>query len=304
MAANRRAQAEIDRAAAAWLIRLGRPALAETDRRAFRAWLDADPAHAAAFEEARSLWDGLGPTAARVETAVLGRARRRLALAAAVCLGIALGAVLLRSGADVATPHGTVETVALADGSRMTLDGDSAADLRLDPALRRVTLRRGRAFFDVAPDPGRPFVVVAGTVETAVRGTAFSVERQGDTVAVVVERGRVAVTDGAGATAEVAAGQRIEAGAAPLGPPGPASLAAALAWRRGLMVFEDRTLGEVAAALDRATGAPVLIPQPAVRALRLSGVFRGDRPAAVLDAIEAGLGVRIVRLGLATVILD
>lgn len=305
MATDPDMQGRIDRAATAWLVRLGSPMLDDADRRAFRDWLDADPAHGAAFDEVRRLWRGLdAPTAAlrRVERRRVGV--RRLA-AAAVLLVTALAVAQLGSGADHATAEGEQVSVTLADGSRMALDGDSAADVRIDDGARRVELRRGRAFFEVAPDPTRPFVVAADGVEAVALGTAFVVDRRPGGVEVVVALGRVAVRDGTGAARELAPGERVEATAEGLGAPGAATLETALAWRRGLIVLivlEDRRLADVALELDRATGARVMIPQPSVRDLRLSGVFRDDDPAAVIAAIEAGLGLRTVRLGPATVI--
>lgn len=300
------AQAEIDRAASAWLIRLGSPALDDAGRQAFRAWLDADPAHGRAFETARRVWDGLSaPATALAETErrrARRRSRRRAGLAATAVVGVALlvGAVL-HDGADHATGYADRETVVLADGSRMTLDGNSAADVAVDGATRRVTLRRGRAFFEVTADPDRPFVVRAAGFETVVLGTAFAVDLQGTAVAVVVEHGSVAVRDAAGDAVELSAGEQVAARDR-IGVPEPARLASALAWRRGLMVFEDRTLGEVVAELDRATGRRILVPQASVRSLRLSGVFREDDPETVLAAIAAALGVRVVGLGVATVL--
>lgn len=300
MAAEPVRERDVDRAAAAWLVRLDGPGLDDAERRGFRAWHDADPAHAAAFERARHLWSGLGAAAAGLDRTTRQRRRRRVAVVVSLVLAAAIDGLLLRPGANLATPHAAIETVTLADGSRLTLDGDSAADIAMDPAARRVTLRRGRAFFEVEPDAGRPFVVVAGPVAAEVLGTAFMVDRHGGGVSILVERGRVAVSL-AGERVELAAGERVEVDDH-LGPPAPAALASALAWRRGLMVFEDRTLAEVAAELDRSTRARVVIPQASVRELVLSGIFRADDPDAILDAIRTGLGLGVARLGVATVI--
>lgn len=300
MAADPRLKAEIDREAAAWLIRLGSPALEDADRRAYRAWLEADPAHADAIEAARRLWSGLGGTAAALERSVRRRRWRRAGRALAALLLVALAGLSLRTPPDHVAPYGEIVTVTLADGSRMTLDGNSAADVAIDANTRRVDLHRGRAFFEVTPDARRPFVVTAGSVETAVLGTAFAVDLRRDGVEVVVERGRVGVR--AGTVVELDPGQRVAASDGRLGAPGPAALGEALSWRRGLLVFEDRTLGEVAEELRRTTGTHILIPQASVRALRLSGVFRESEPAAVVDAIKAGLGLGTARLGIATVI--
>jgi transmembrane sensor len=303
MAADQTPQGDIDRAAAAWLTRLGSPLLDDADRHAYRAWIDADPARRAAFEQARRLWGELAAPAAALAAAERQRVRRRRLLAAAVAASLlAVAGLATRGGAEHATAYGEVQTVTLPDGSRMTLDGNSAADVRVDADARRVTLRRGRAFFDVTEDTARPFVVVAGPVETTVLGTAFAVDRDGADVAVVVERGRVDVRDASGAAAALVAGEGVEAPAGRVGMPEPAALGPVLAWRRGLMVFDDRSLGEVAADLARSTGTRIVIPQASVQGLRLSGVFSEDDPAAVLAAIEAGLGVRVARLGVATVI--
>lgn len=301
MTTDSTARKAIDRAAATWVVRLGSPVLDDEDRRAFRAWLDADPAHREAFEAAHSVWDDLEVPAEQLATSERRRSWRGMWLAAtAVVLAIA-GAAFGPTRADYATGSAEREIVTLADGSRITLGSHSAVDVHMDSAGRRVALRHGRVFFEVAPDPTRPFVVAAGDVETAVLGTAFAVDRSGDTVAVVVEHGKVAVRDGAGGAIELAAGERVSASDA-LGDPQPARLDHALAWRRGLLVFEDMTLAEIATEIGRTSGEHIVIPQATVRDLRLSGVFRESDPIAIIDTIRDGLDLRSVDLGPATVI--
>jgi len=130
-----------------------------------------------------------------------GRQRRRtlLAVGAVALCGVATVAVVgLRHRAPVTagraapgTPHLT-----LADGSEATLTSDGSVQVE-EQTLTRVKLRQraGSARYVVRHDPARDFVVRAEDVTIRVRGTIFSVELRGDTVAVTVERGRVEVSD-------------------------------------------------------------------------------------------------------------
>ena len=81
--------------------------------------------------------------------------------------------------ADQRTLAGEQRVLTLDDGSRVTLAGDSAINLDLTDHQRRVTLLRGRVYFQVAPDPQRPFLVEAGEARVRVTGTRFEVRRDG-----------------------------------------------------------------------------------------------------------------------------
>ena len=83
----------------------------------------------------------------------------------------------------------------LRDGSvALPLDASSVLAVREDsPGRIALALDRGRAHFDVAPRPERPFVVQVGEVTVTVVGTAFTVERIADRIGVTVERGTVRV---------------------------------------------------------------------------------------------------------------
>ncbi len=84
-------------------------------------------------------------------------------------------------GADQRTAAGEQRVLTLDDGSRLTLAGDSAINLDLVDHQRHVTLLRGRAYFQVASDPHRPFLVEAGEARVRVTGTRFEVRRDGAT---------------------------------------------------------------------------------------------------------------------------
>ncbi|MEJ1961315.1 MAG: FecR domain-containing protein [Gammaproteobacteria bacterium] len=88
------------------------------------------------------------------------------------------------------------------DGSAITLNTDSQLRVALTEAERRVDLKQGEAFFEVAKDSTRPFVVEAGRKRVVAVGTKFSVRRDGDFVE-VVDRGQ-----GAGGGCDASATQR------------------------------------------------------------------------------------------------
>ena len=115
----------------------------------------------------------------------------------------------------------------LADGSEVTLDVDSQVEVSSLGEARRLTLRRGRAFFDVAHDPAHPFIVSVRTRSVTALGTRFAVsDRVGDPL-VVLRQGRVRVADEGGhQKAELAPDQQLSLGrGGGGGPPTPHRLA-------------------------------------------------------------------------------
>ena len=287
----------------------------EDDRRRFSAWLAADPAHGRALAQARALWTSLDGPAARLGADGWHRAPERtrarhalrMAAAAAVCAVIAGGLLwrdpgfIDRALADHATRPGEHREVMLADGSRLYLDGDSAVSVTLGAGGREIRLMRGRVWFDVAPDPGRPFTVTADAIAARVLGTAFGVD--GESASVTVEHGLVAVSAPRGGEARLSEGERIAASGGMLGAATAVEPEVELAWRRGLIVLDAAPLGRVADELDRMSPGRVVIPDAGLRALTLSGVFRVDEPEAVLEAMRSALGLRTLTVpGLATVV--
>lgn len=169
----------------------------------------------------------------------------------------------------LATPTGRTARLLLPEGSALTLDVHSAAEVRLTARRREVHLLAGGAFFAVARDAERPFVVQAGAARVIVLGTRFEVRIEADGVRIAVESGRVRV-EGARAAGspvlQLEAGQaaRVDGAGALLAEPAPATVAS---WRSGWLEFDRVPLGEVVARLNRyRAGGPVRI-EPAAAAL-------------------------------------
>ena len=83
------------------------------------------------------------------------------------------------------------EAVTLADGSRVTLNTRTRGRALVNEQERRFWLEEGEAYFEVAHDPARPFVVMAGKDRVTVLGTRFSVRYEDGRTEVTVLEGRV-----------------------------------------------------------------------------------------------------------------
>lgn len=235
-------------AATRWFISLQDGEDVEHRRREFELWRQADPAHAAAYARIEALWQASGA----MSGLTIDQDRRRLlgggvATLAAVLAGY--GVMRTHPLATYRTGTGERRTVALPDGSVAELASKTVLDVSYGDGRRRLRLLEGEAWFQVAPDKARPFVVeVAGGTVTAL-GTAFSTSLIGDRAQVTVTEHAVEVAR-RGQTRRVQAGQGVSFGPAGMSAVDP-SEPNALSWRTGVLVFEARPLGEVVRVLDR-----------------------------------------------------
>lgn len=298
-------RAAVEAEAAAWLARLNGPFRSARSEAGLRQWLERDPAHQAAFERATEIWEMI-PGAVPEREAVAEQAppvsrRRMIATAAGIAVLVAVGGsyALLSRPPAYETAVGGQELVRLDDGSRVSLNTDSRIAVLYSDGERRVRLDRGEAMFEVAHNPGRPFLVEAGDERIRALGTSFVVRRDsaGKTSVTLIE-GRVEVARQAGAAriGILSPGQRVtvsaNAGAALDRPP----IELVTAWRRGEVVFEDASLIEVAEELNRYSPNRLVV-DPGVAALRVSGVFSTSDPGEAARAIAALHRLRVEQAG-------
>ncbi|MEJ1969098.1 MAG: FecR domain-containing protein [Rhizomicrobium sp.] len=313
--------------AAAW-----RMHLAEIDAETtadFEAWLT-EPGCTEAWARVAPCWDYFGeqasaPELVRARQAALGDARRASAqrrsprewrsliggIAAVLVLGmIAWGAVRwLQSPDDYATAFGERRVLTLADGSRVSLDSNSEVTVRYSKNARELQLLRGQARFDVAHDVERPFSVLAGEQKVIATGTAFNIDVGGSKVVVTLIEGHVVVLDEnrmadptvASAapsprrrSIELKAGQQLAA--LPEKPPeiARANIQRVTAWTTGQLMFDNEPLSAVVARINRYTGTPIVIDDPKVAALRISGVFNTGDINGFVDVVTHYLPVQAV----------
>ena len=197
------------------------------------------------------------------------------------------------------TTLGDIDTVSLADGSRTVLASDSRIDVHLSRRERRVDLSRGEAIFDVAKDPGRPFVVDAGQREVVAVGTRFSVRRDAQELRVVVTEGTVRLQSPAASTRPQPTALLPAGSVALVRGDGVLMRSLAIAdaermldWRDGLLVFRDTTLAEAAAEFNRYSARKLVIADAEAGALRIGGSFRWDNAEGFARLLERGFPVR------------
>lgn len=297
-----------DDAAIAWFVRLRDEQASEADRAAFTAWRKADPAHERAWHELEAIWGALDQRSSAkiaVPAAAASAPRRRpltpwrsLAVAAMLLLAVTASLRLQPPGlfADHRTGIGERRTIALADGSRVELGPGSAVDIEIDGARRAVRLVSGEAFFSVARDENRPFVVSAGQGEIAVLGTAFDVKiAPSERVSVVVTESKVAVSAGGGAAVRVSAGQEVSYDGRGVSPVRAADLDTAQAWRQDQIVFHDAPLDTVLSELSRYRRGHVQLLGGELGKRRVTAVFDAKRPDTALETIARNLDLRLLR---------
>lgn len=279
------------------------------------AWLDADPQHRRAYEQAESVVMMLGglqglsvspnitPSVSplRRTTARAGSRWRVPAMAAggllAACLALTVAAL---PGPAYETARGETRQIALGDGSQITLAPASRLKAASRWRPRALSLEKGEAFFVVAHQSGRPFTVQAGDALVRVVGTRFNVHRADQAVRVEVEQGAVQVSDGpegrdravtlrAGQTA-LADGRGVTVGVLARSEP-------AGGWRQGRLAYEDAPLAEVVADLNRYSARPLTLGSTATGRLKVTAAFdvaQADRFVAELPRV---LPVRLVADG-------
>lgn len=294
----------IDEEAAAWVVRLREASSADWE--AFTAWLEADPAHGAAYDLV-ALADLELDELPRAKPAPLTspaerRSSRRafLGWSGAAIAAALVGVVTFGPGGNgdtyaVATGAGEHRTVALADGSRIELNGGTRLTLDRDnPRFARV--EQGEALFTVVHDEARPFQVEAGDARLHDLGTVFNVVHDGVRIDVAVAEGAVRWRRG-GEQVDLNPGMALSQreGEAALVTRGAAADVGG--WRQGRLSYSGARYDAVAADLSRNLGKPVTIA-PAAAPRRFSGTILIDRDAATtMERVGALLDVSARRSG-------
>ena len=303
--------------AAAWLLRL-RSAPDDAGLRAeFDVWLSRDPSHAEAWERAQQVWSlaGVVGPAPRRRTSVLtpasegrlhgtsprvGQNKKAariwgfgLAVAASLSLVVVLFPLLqLQMQADYVSAVGEIRSIELADGSRVQLDSDSAIAIDYARDRRIVEILAGQAFFSVQNDRQRPFSVKADGVDVTVTGTEFEVRLASTDVSVGVAEGEVRVTRpqkvkyGETDATILIAGQGLRVHV----PDGavermPVSLQSLASWRRGRLLIESATVGDLVQALRRYRSGAIVITDDTLAAKQVTGVFDLTDPLRALKTV-------------------
>lgn len=191
-----------------WLVRFNEGELSATEQQAFQQWRDASPQNADAWRTAEVLMNKLGQLPPSVAMPVLNRQdeQGRRAFISKLLLLLCVAPVgwsswrLFQSqgwAADHRTAVGEQRELVLADGSRITLNTDSAINVRFDQTRRLIHLVRGEVMIETGADRAaaqkRNFIVSTAFGQLQALGTVFSVNQQDKQAYLAVVEGAVRV---------------------------------------------------------------------------------------------------------------
>ena len=310
MIAERQEDRQAEREAADWYARLSRTPVETEDLEAFYAWRR-DPRNDAAYKRMEDIGRAVRELRGDPDMAAAARAardrgatkRRResrrkvvafsiggLMTAAACVAGVT---ILLRAPRTFDTDVGQMTVVRLEDGSRLSLNTDSRVRVRFTKGERHVELVRGQAFFEVAHDTTRPFLVSSGSTEVRAVGTQFDVRADGSNlVRVVLAEGRVAVRDD-DRKWTLEPGQGIALGADPRSAhPTSVDVTALTSWREGRLIFEDVPLRDAVAEINRYSKTKLVLGAGVPASRRVSGRFETGDVNDFINAVTLAYGLR------------
>lgn len=287
-----------------WVLRLREDQASAEDLAAWLQWYEADERHKQAFEEMQALWHGAGeldvetlsgvsracPDTARAVRASARRAPKWMGIAFALAASVVALALVIgewRSlGPHRTQPTAVVRETQLSDGSRVELASRSIVTAHYTEKERVLDMQgtAGEAYFSVARNSSRPFIVKVGTMRVRALGTAFNIRRANERVVVTVTEGLVEIysPDGTGDAAmtrmRLAAGQRmtLDLGSRRAKVTS-ADAGNALAWQQGKLEYLNEPLTSVVADVNRYTRRRVEIGDEAAGRILVTGtVFTHD----------------------------
>jgi transmembrane sensor len=305
--------------AARWAIRLDNAPLTDDEAGELEQWLAEDErrqgmllraeATLSYLGRARALSQGGAASAEEVAPEPLPAAARRVpwwrGVAVAACTltlvvfaSLAGRFVLPSRAVEIRTEVGEVRELALADGSFTSVNTDSKMEVAMRPERREVVIEDGEAWFRVAHDKSRPFVVAVGDIRVQAIGTAFSVRKLATGADVVVsdgvvevwvvgreeERTRIAAGSKGSLTRRASSVQLVRQSY---------EVDRALAWREGGLSLNGETLGYAVQELNRYNTRKLVIDDPALARESLVGYFRVDQPENFGRAAAEILGARM-----------
>ncbi|MEE9272086.1 MAG: FecR domain-containing protein [Robiginitomaculum sp.] len=342
---NSNLKADIVSEACAWIVQIEEGNLTPADQVAFEEWINRSPVHKleithlARFSSELNILTAMRPS---LDEAMLRRKKMRkpknrwkmvlpLMMASISVVFLMLSDFFVNDNvmplpdavpAFYATQIGGQQDITLSDGSVVKLNTNTEVEIDFNAKRRKIRLIKGEAFFQVAHNPDRPFLVYAGDKVVRAVGTAFIVRHLTEKFEVTVTEGRVELkTDllsniikpvvSVGTVKEPAksmtidpvaieAGETITYNTVAMVTPAKINrvekitkreIERELSWQDGLLEFSDTPLTEVIADLSRYTSLKIEISDPELRNLKFGGLFRTDELSVLFDTLETNFDI-------------
>lgn len=318
--------------AAVWIAHLHGPNRSDETQRQFQKWQARSSAHREAFARCTDVWQDVAlsgattfrnqpeyppPSASRKSTwwRTGARAWTTAVVGAATCAAAMMLALHWPDTHTYLTHVGEQRVVVLDDGSRMTMNTDTKLRVDFGQKQRTVAVEKGEAFFEVAKDASRPFVVRIASSEVVAVGTAFSVRyvptgHSTDELAVTLVEGHVKVLSAdhpAPGTLSPSVpllmnpGERLVLGKPTRQPVASVmtkldepKVESAMAWKRGEAAFDDTPLADAIADMNRYTHTTIaLSAEVAASNLHISGLYHVDDVTGFAQAVAAMHGLTV-----------
>jgi len=306
----------IDRAAADWLLaKQFSEKWSIENQAALDAWFGESDAHLLSYWRLEEVWNrsrrlkALRSPMRPLQESRPSRARGYIVgvvglVAVATALAFAgMQSVLTPDTKTYSTPIGGHLTLTLVDGSKIELNTDSALKVSLSPTDRFATLEKGEVLFDIVHNAAHPFTVMTAGQRITDLGTKFTVRNEGEVVRVSLIEGSArleSTNDGKKSRAtDLKPGDVATATATDLAVRREpiAQLKRDLGWRNGLLVFDNTTLADAAAELNRYNNTKIVVSDPQITRLSIGGTFRQNDIMALLNTAKQVFGLKVRRRG-------
>ncbi|WGS85478.1 FecR domain-containing protein [Methylomonas sp. UP202] len=292
--------------AAEWFAILGSGQVSKSETEQWQAWLHAHPDHQAAWTKVEFFTHKFQDLPSHAASEALNQPdlyRRHTLKTLAVLAAIGLSSWQISRGryiqgwtADYQTALGATKTITLADGSKVTLDTDSALNIQFTSELRRLQLVSGEIYIETAPDtarPSRPFVVDTQEGRVRALGTRFSVRQQAGNSQVTVYADAVEIQPAKSATSKLI----LKAGQTTYFTPERIDSVAAMntdhpAWTQGILLADNLPLSEFLLQLNRYRHGYITC-DPRIADLRIVGAFPLNNTDRILASLTETLPVTI-----------
>lgn len=239
------------------------------------------------------------------------RSYRWIAAVAASLLLMVVSTILIFQDGPTATTYATeiggLKTVMLKDGSIITLNTDTQISVALSSSERRILLKHGEAYFDVAKNKTRPFIVVVGKDVVRAVGTAFNIKRRAEVTKVTVMEGIVEVKTKASSNASD--NQADSNMIVPLNVGGdltlnsdgihqtqlqPSEIERTASWRTGMIHFDGEKLESIVKELQYYATKEIIFANDEVRNIIVGGSFDTTNVSSFLKGLELAFPIRVI----------
>ncbi|HEY5236928.1 MAG TPA: FecR domain-containing protein [Rhizomicrobium sp.] len=304
---------ELHLQASDWIERRDFGGWTNEDKAQFEVWLSESPAHRIAFLRTDTSWKSTEMLAAlrpfRPDRGPPSPPRRARGLFLKIAASFSILAMLGAAGlthfgtprySTYSTSVGGHRTLTLGDGSQIELDTDTVVRVAADQ--RKVILDNGQAYFQVKHNATHPFVVTVGNHHVTDLGTKFIIRERRDNLEVALVEGLARFDDETGGKKRVltlAPGDTVRATADSLlvSRKSAGDLTNELGWRRGVLVFNQASLADVADEVNRYNQKKLIVADAMAARVNIGGTFRTNDVQAIANAARESFGLHVVDRG-------